>query len=550
LMCPVCRRVTNDCLPILPPVKIESPSTSFKKTEVTDDWLTDRLEEFNKSDLVHRLYQADPYSQEVRNFFNQTPAKLNNDHPQLDHANLILAQLFAAGSLGEPGATTNSSSTMHTAIQPLLELAIRHPHALSTSEMEQEEPNLEMWIKFVTDRFLGEKQGRRRRLSLLSTDLTLVLIEWLLYCPNMRFATRVELQAEAKRVLLLLIPFAKLQDVILDEVFKVARQDSFRDSAERGIGVSADALRAIATHAAIKKLNEPLPPYRLSMKERESIGMIADVVVQDFDDDLVVRDAVAQLINQALPKDCLPFSPIGPRYESQVTLLKRHAALLLGSSVSGIAEQEKKPLTEGVKGYLKRGMMTFFRELLELIGSPDRPMGVEVTSFRLLCSAMLPSFYPEPVRFTSLIRLPREYSALTVAYLARQAYCSKCQTSPEFPAICLCCGMLVCWQSECCRSNGISELFTHGARCPRGIGRSTGIFLTLKTCVVVVLLEDNRHCVWGSLYLDSHNEEDRNLARGKPLCLNMERFEALERVHKSQSWLLETKLLEHVRVNL
>jgi hypothetical protein len=44
---------------------------------------------------------------------------------------------------------------------------------------------------------------------------------------------------------------------------------------------------------------------------------------------------------------------------------------------------------------------------------------------------------------------------------------------------------------------------------------------------ITMLVVGRKHCWWGCLYLDSHGEEDRGLARGRPLLLNRQRLHAL-----------------------
>ena len=53
------------------------------------------------------------------------------------------------------------------------------------------------------------------------------------------------------------------------------------------------------------------------------------------------------------------------------------------------------------------------------------------------------------------------------------------------------------------------------------------VFLLLKECVVILTLSKDRRCIWGSLYLDEHGEEDPNLRRGRALYLSKERLNAL-----------------------
>jgi hypothetical protein len=44
---------------------------------------------------------------------------------------------------------------------------------------------------------------------------------------------------------------------------------------------------------------------------------------------------------------------------------------------------------------------------------------------------------------------------------------------------------------------------------------------------VVLLLREDRRCLWPSPYLDAHGEEDTDLQRGKPLFLSEERYRQL-----------------------
>lgn len=45
-----------------------------------------------------------------------------------------------------------------------------------------------------------------------------------------------------------------------------------------------------------------------------------------------------------------------------------------------------------------------------------------------------------------------------------------------------------------------------------------------------------RACVWGSVYLDTFGEEDRDLKRGKPLFLSEQRYSVLEQQWISHSF--------------
>ena len=47
---------------------------------------------------------------------------------------------------------------------------------------------------------------------------------------------------------------------------------------------------------------------------------------------------------------------------------------------------------------------------------------------------------------------------------------------------------------------------------------------------MILTLSKDRRCIWGSLYLDEHGEEDPNLRRGRTLYLSKERLNALRRI--------------------
>jgi len=144
-----------------------------------------------------------------------------------------------------------------------------------------------------------------------------------------------------------------------------------------------------------------------------------------------------------------------------------------------------------------------------------------------------------PVRQTSglplLIELPHLYHDLYMSY--RDRPCQLCDSVPLRPALCLACGALCCFASECCRAvnvpgavvqGEVCECFAHAARC----GAGTAALLLLKTSMVL-LLRETHWCIWGSPYLDAYGEEDPELKRGRPLRLNRERYAQLQVLHST-----------------
>ncbi|KAJ8687402.1 hypothetical protein QAD02_023196 [Eretmocerus hayati] len=124
-----------------------------------------------------------------------------------------------------------------------------------------------------------------------------------------------------------------------------------------------------------------------------------------------------------------------------------------------------------------------------------------------------------------LLNLPREYEKIFTYYHERQ--CRQCYSVPQEISVCLLCGTIVCLKQNCCKQANVCEAVQHSIDC----GGGTGIFLVV-TSTYIIVIRGRRACLWGSLYLDDFEEEDRDLKRGKPLYLSQDRFQLLE-----QQWL-------------
>ncbi|XP_076228505.1 ubr3 ubiquitin ligase isoform X4 [Nomia melanderi] len=132
-----------------------------------------------------------------------------------------------------------------------------------------------------------------------------------------------------------------------------------------------------------------------------------------------------------------------------------------------------------------------------------------------------------------LLSLPREYEKLFSYYHERQ--CRQCHSIPQEISICLLCGTIVCLKQSCCKQMNVCEAVQHSAEC----GSGTGIYLVV-TSTYIVVIRGRRACLWGSLYLDDFEEEDKDLKRGKPLYLSQDRYQLLE-----QQWL--THRFDHTK---
>lgn len=135
-----------------------------------------------------------------------------------------------------------------------------------------------------------------------------------------------------------------------------------------------------------------------------------------------------------------------------------------------------------------------------------------------------------------LLSLPERYDELFQYYHSRA--CSGCHSVPKDPSVCLACGTLVCLRESCCRQQAHFEAVHHSINC----GAGTAMFLAVNSSTVIVI-RGKRACLWGSVYLDSFGEEDRDLKRGKPLYLSVERYQLLQQQwtthafdHTSRRW--------------
>jgi hypothetical protein len=124
-----------------------------------------------------------------------------------------------------------------------------------------------------------------------------------------------------------------------------------------------------------------------------------------------------------------------------------------------------------------------------------------------------------PARPFELMRLPHIYQDLLQCYI--KECCPACKSVPDQPALCLLCGTLCCAPSrrQCCSRN---ECYRHAMTCGAGVG----VFLMIRK-TNILLQRSARQAPWPSPYLDAFGEEDYDMSRGKPLYLSKERYTAL-----------------------
>uniref|UniRef100_A0A673W9C8 E3 ubiquitin-protein ligase n=1 Tax=Salmo trutta TaxID=8032 RepID=A0A673W9C8_SALTR len=234
-----------------------------------------------------------------------------------------------------------------------------------------------------------------------------------------------------------------------------------------------------------------------------------------------------QSIEYSLQQFCLPYLRLS-------CLLQHH---LYGDNLSGCPEEEE---FSGLAGCLG---------LLDPAPQPSNPMysasclDWTVSAFDLMsqwCSEVTGladtqaeksmTLLVQDLQWASphLLHLPDNYNTIFQYY--HKKACTACKKVPKDPALCLICGTFVCLKGLCCKQQGICECVWHSQHC----GAATGIFLLINASVVIII-RGHRFCLWGSVYLDAHGEEDRDLRRGKPLFLCVERYRVLE-----QQWVSHT----------
>jgi hypothetical protein len=129
--------------------------------------------------------------------------------------------------------------------------------------------------------------------------------------------------------------------------------------------------------------------------------------------------------------------------------------------------------------------------------------------------------------------IPSIYQKLYTAYL--KGKCVICRQAVQ-SVLCLLCGSLLCLSRDCCEFGNYGEITHHFAT--QCAVESIGVFLQLSNAEVHLISTTGSRVMvaqWGSLFLDSHGEEDSNLS--KPLQLSSARLERLVGEIREHAWL-------------
>ncbi|XP_073954798.1 ubr1 ubiquitin ligase isoform X3 [Choristoneura fumiferana] len=136
----------------------------------------------------------------------------------------------------------------------------------------------------------------------------------------------------------------------------------------------------------------------------------------------------------------------------------------------------------------------------------------------------------EPPR---LVPLPDDFSELMNVVSEFSCPNSEREDS-KYPTMCLVCGQILCSQSYCCqteikKSGGrggaehVGAVVAHALSC----GAGCGVFLRVRDCELLLLAAPARGAMLPAPYLDGYGETDQGLRRGNPLHLCPERYETL-----------------------
>ncbi|XP_037303445.1 E3 ubiquitin-protein ligase UBR1 isoform X2 [Manduca sexta] len=154
---------------------------------------------------------------------------------------------------------------------------------------------------------------------------------------------------------------------------------------------------------------------------------------------------------------------------------------------------------------------------------------------------ILPETVVSPSEPPRLISLPEDFSELM--NLVSDYPCPNSdREDSKNPTVCLVCGQIMCSQSYCCqaeipkagRSGGserVGAVVAHAAVCGGGVG----MFLRVRSCELLLVAAPARGAKLPAPYLDSYGETDQGLNRGNPLHLCPERYESLRTLWLSHS---------------
>ncbi|XP_061579524.1 E3 ubiquitin-protein ligase ubr3 isoform X2 [Cololabis saira] len=514
--CPLCRQFANSVLPCRPGRGTDAGAwhtPTNKKTcvllkEVED--LQDKLGLFPMESNLSKemelvIIDIKTTTQKKYMDYGKNPGSPDNDFLfmySLARTNLELELVHRGGNLCSGGA---SAAAKRSCLNQLFHVLAMHMRLYSIDSAYNP------WTKLTQIAQNREADGfdeERPEVPMLFRDVPSLLIIFVLTMPQ-------PLRKEHFTCVVKMLYNVQYTQALVAQSAKFS-------SEERQSWVTSGALKKNAANS--EKSFEALLSHVIGELSKEK-----SVYKVNVEETMALSSSVwsPQSIEFSLQQFCLPFLRLA-------CLLQHH---LYGDNLTGCLEDEEFSSLAVCLGLLPSAPQP--SNTMHSASSLEWPVSAfslitqwctEVTGLSQLHAEQSLSLLVQDPQWAAprLLQLPDNYNII-FQYYHRKA-CTACKKVPKDPALCLVCGAFVCLKGVCCKQQGTCECVLHSQHC----GAATGIFLLINASVIIII-RGHRFCLWGSVYLDAHGEEDRDLRRGKPLFLCEERYRVLE-----QQWVSHT----------
>ncbi|XP_045478273.1 E3 ubiquitin-protein ligase Ubr3 isoform X3 [Harmonia axyridis] len=526
-LCPLCRQLANSVLPLSPQLGDRSQMVSSKPTCMSQvlDELSDFLRENVPKPNVSNMSEAIGKAMEDMSSCTQLKPifKLNNDKPSpyslflfitsIARTNLEVELIQRGGSLVFQEEPPNPLLPKRDCIVPLLHVLAFHARVARGMAKWAAWTTFEQLCGLPNQNTVNALANIEREVPLMLRDPIALLLQFVLLLPL--HLDQIYLTTTVQMIYNLLY-----YQVVAQVSLGLSRTERERvkhmSSGDGNVKNLTDALGLI--HDYIGHTDLYIEEDSMEGSSKPQVNLVA--------------------LEQQVQKLCLPFLRIA-------TLLKYHLY--------------KQPLPDVLTAQSEFVLLVYYLELVtepidwdrfnaaaalnwpsvpKLHRASPQSWCRQLEAFAVKSQIAARGFLiDQHIRWHQprLLQLPREYEKIFTYYHERP--CSQCQSVPQEISICLLCGAIVCLKQGCCKAQNVCEAVFHTLEC----GAGTGIFLVV-TSTYIVVIRGHRACLWGSLYLDEYEEEDRDLKRGKPLYLSEDRYKLLE-----QQWLAHR--FDHTKKN-
>ncbi|KAK6165726.1 hypothetical protein SNE40_022591 [Patella caerulea] len=508
--CPLCRQLSNSVIPMVPEenkhvlVKPISHDPKQMMADLAEMMVTRPITPGSEGltramgsvmeDLLHTTYPR----------FRSLSSMTGADSVYLlfvcsvARSNLELQLLGLGGQLNQQQVQNISNKN---SFLPLLHVLSLHSKLITLAPT----PYTDLWTH-ITGINLTEESSSitlyQKDVPLLLKDITSLLIQFILTLP---FTIKEEHYTFVVQMLYNALYVQALTVIICK--FGVEEREAWR---KKGRHATVETLEGMLSHLITRlncsrlfeqeEMDHSFPAICQSVWSPQSVAMSLQEHILPF-----IRIAV--LLKLHLFKTTLPENQKGSEYLYLCKILNLSSKEASPQTEATSSSFVKWATTEPLQ--LTRAWCVDFMNYANL--NPDRGRSL----------LMVNQTWYRP----RLMSLPTQYYKIFQHY--RNQTCSTCTGTPKDPSICLVCGEFLCFREQCCKQNSVFECVQHSISC----GAGTGMFLLVNSSIIVVI-RGARATLWGSVYLDEHGEEDRELKRGKPLYLSKERYNLLE-----QQWI-------------